>query len=73
MIPFDPGNPDVPSGIRFGTSSVAERGFGPPEMAEIGMLIDAALRAADEPKRLAAIAETVVALAWRFPGYPVRQ
>ncbi len=73
MIPFDPGNPDVPSGIRFGTSSVAERGFGPPEMAEIGTLIDAALHAADEPDRLAAIAETVLALARRFPGYPVRQ
>lgn len=73
MIPFDPGNPEVPSGIRFGTSSVAERGFGPHEMKEIAALIDATLRASDAPERLAAVAEAVIALAGRLPGYPVTQ
>ncbi|MBI3744976.1 MAG: serine hydroxymethyltransferase, partial [Chloroflexi bacterium] len=44
MIPFDPGTPDVPSGIRFGTSSIAERGMTEREMPELGELIDLALR-----------------------------
>ncbi|MES2208725.1 MAG: serine hydroxymethyltransferase [Chloroflexota bacterium] len=73
MIPFDPGNPEVPSGIRFGTSSVAERGFGPIEMREIASLVDATLRAADAPERLAAVGESVRTLTRRFPGYPVTQ
>lgn len=71
MIPFDPGTPDVPSGIRFGTSSLAERGYEPAAMAEIGDLIDRALRATDDAT-LADIAGAVAGLARRHPGYPVR-
>ena len=71
MIPFDPGTPDVPSGIRFGTSSLAERGYEPAAMAEIGDLINRALRATDDAT-LADIAGAVAGLARRHPGYPVR-
>ena len=68
MIPFDPGTPDVPSGIRFGTSSVAERGLGPAEMAEVAELIDRALRS-DATAAREAVGRAVVALMHRFPGY----
>ncbi len=70
IIPFDPGTPDAPSGIRFGVASVAERGYGPDEMLEVADLIDRTLRATDAPTRVA-IADAVVALARRCPGYPV--
>ena len=70
MIPFDVGTPDAPSGIRFGTSSVAERGYDPEDMRDVGDLIDRALRAPDAASR-AAIADAVVDLARRRPGYPV--
>ena len=70
MIPFDAGTPDAPSGIRFGASSVAERGYEPEDMREVGDLVDRALRAPDAASR-AAIADAVVDLARRRPGYPV--
>jgi glycine hydroxymethyltransferase len=44
VIPFDPGNPDRPSGIRFGTTSCAQRGMGEAEMREIAAMIDDVLR-----------------------------
>ena len=70
MIPFDVGTPDAPSGIRFGTSSIAERGYEPQDMRDVGDLIDRALRAPNAASR-AAIADAVVDLARRRPGYPV--
>jgi glycine hydroxymethyltransferase len=45
VIPFDPGTPDRPSGIRLGTTSVAQRGMGPAEMVALGDRIDEALSA----------------------------
>ena len=68
MIPFDPGTPDVPSGIRFGTSSLAERGIGPEAMGEVAALVDRALRSVDEAGRVA-IGRAVVDLVRGFPGY----
>lgn len=47
VIPFDPGTPDRPSGLRLGTTSPAQRGMVPADMAEVGGLIDDALRTAD--------------------------
>jgi len=63
MIPFDPGTPDVPSGIRFGTSSIAERGMTEREMPELGELIDLALRGDDAT----VVGRRVLALTARFP------
>lgn len=71
MIPFDPGTPDAPSGIRFGVSSVAERGYDPDEMRVVAGLIDRTLRATTSADR-ANVATAVLALARRRPGYPVR-
>lgn len=70
MIPFDPGTPDAPSGLRFGTSTVAERGLGPIEMAEVARLIDSTL-ASDDAARRRENAAAALALARRFPSYPV--
>jgi glycine hydroxymethyltransferase len=56
VIPFDPGTPDRPSGLRLGTTSCAQRGLGAPEMREIAALIDVAL---GEHPDVAAIRERV--------------
>lgn len=65
VIPFDPGTPERPSGLRLGTTSCAQRGMGEPEMAEIASMIDDVLRggaaAAD------AVQTRAEALAGRFP------
>ena len=47
VIPFDPGTPDRPSGLRLGTTSCAQRGMGEAEMREIAAMIDDVLRAGD--------------------------
>jgi glycine hydroxymethyltransferase len=44
VIPFDPGTPDRPSGIRYGTTSVAQRGLGAADMRDVAGRIDAKLR-----------------------------
>jgi glycine hydroxymethyltransferase len=64
VIPFDPGTPDRPSGLRLGTTSPAQRGMAPAEMTEVAALIDDALRAADP----AAVRKRAEALAARFPA-----
>jgi glycine hydroxymethyltransferase len=70
VIPFDPGTPDRPSGLRLGTTATAQWGLGAAEMAEVALLIDGALRAAGSPEELAAIGVRSAALAARFPGPP---
>ncbi|MBI2782128.1 MAG: serine hydroxymethyltransferase [Chloroflexi bacterium] len=68
VIPFDPGTPDRPSGLRFGTTSPAQRGMGPSEMTEIAALIDKALQAPDP----AAVRPRAEALAARFGAGPAQ-
>jgi glycine hydroxymethyltransferase len=46
VIPFDPGTPDRPSGLRLGTTAATQQGLGEAEMVETAGLIDEALRAA---------------------------
>ena len=43
VIPFDPGTPDRPSGLRLGTTSVSQRGMAPNDMPAIADRIDAVL------------------------------
>ena len=64
VIPFDPGTPDKPSGLRLGTTSCAQRGMGPAEMTEIAELIDTVLR---DPAAVPAVRRRAEALAARFP------
>lgn len=68
VIPFDPGTPDRPSGLRLGTTATAQRGIGPAQMAEIAALIDAALRANDP----VSLRPAAAALAARFPAAPAQ-
>jgi glycine hydroxymethyltransferase len=64
VIPFDPGTPDRPSGLRLGTTSSAQRGMAAPEMAEIAVLIDMVLQA---PESAAAVRPRAETIARRFP------
>jgi glycine hydroxymethyltransferase len=66
VIPFDLGTPERPSGIRLGTTSVAQRGLGPNEMSALGQMIDDALRAGD-PDAVDAVARQVEDMATRHP------
>jgi glycine hydroxymethyltransferase len=47
VIPFEEGTPDRPSGIRFGTTSVSQRGLREADVREIAARIDMTLRAAE--------------------------
>ena len=64
VIPFDPGTPDRPSGLRLGTTSCAQRGMGEPEMREVAGLIDLVLR---DPGAVAGLTGRSADLARRFP------
>jgi glycine hydroxymethyltransferase len=64
VIPFDPGTPDRPSGLRLGATSSAQRGMADSEMTEVAGLIDEVLRA---PESAAAILPRAEAIALRFP------
>jgi glycine hydroxymethyltransferase len=68
VIPFDPGTPDRPSGMRYGTTAATQQGLVEADMGEIAGLIDEALRAAGTPSEaatLAAIRDRSKALATR--------
>jgi glycine hydroxymethyltransferase len=67
VIPFDPGTPDRPSGIRLGTTSSAQRGMGAPDMRVIASLIDEALR---DPAAAGSVRARSEALASAFSGQP---
>ena len=66
-IPFDTNPPNTASGIRVGTPATTTRGFGEPEMRDIGRIIVEAIRRRDEPASLAPLAEEVAAIVARFP------
>jgi glycine hydroxymethyltransferase len=67
VIPYDPGTPKAPSGLRIGLTAAAQRGIGPDRMPGLAVIIDSVLRApADEHVRAAAAAE-VAALCREFP------
>ena len=77
VIPFEPGTPDRPSGLRLGTTAVAQRGMRAADMPELAELIDATLRDAggsrtdadgSRTNRGAEVQDRVRAMAARFPA-----
>ena len=68
-IPFDTNPPLNPSGIRLGSPAVTTRGFGEPEMREVGMLIAEVLQHISDESVIAAVRQKVGALTARFPLY----
>ncbi len=69
MIPFDPGTPFKPSGIRLGTPALTTRGMKEDEMRFIAQLIHKALKYKDEESVKERIKEDVVQLCESFPVY----
>ncbi len=72
VIPFDPENPTVTSGIRIGTPAVTTRGMREPEMAEIGRIMGEALDRPQDEARLKRIAGGVREMTQQFPLYATR-
>lgn len=66
-VPADSRHPAGASGIRFGTSCLASRGFGPEEMETVADLIVRALDAASDPEERNRIAQDVEALCDQYP------
>ena len=69
MIPFDPGTPFKPSGIRLGTPALTTRGMKEDEMRFIAQLIHKALKYKDEENVKERIKKDVVNLCESFPVY----
>jgi len=73
-IPFDPAPPSTASGIRIGSPCVTTQGMTEPDMAEIGRLIGAAVRAEPDTAAgdtaLADVAAAVGRLTAAHPAYP---
>jgi glycine hydroxymethyltransferase len=68
-IPFDVNPPMNPSGIRLGSPAVTTRGFGEPEMREVGALIAQVFEAPVDAANLADVRRKVQNLTDRFPLY----
>ena len=68
-IPFDTNPPMNPSGIRLGSPAVTTRGFGVPEMREVGSLIAEVLKHIGDEAVIAGVRQKVEALTARFPLY----
>jgi glycine hydroxymethyltransferase len=68
-IPFDQNPPLNPSGVRLGSPAVTTRGFGAPEMREVGGLIAEVLNHITSPETLSSVRRRVTHLAERYPLY----
>ena len=67
-VPFSPGKPTDPCGIRLGTPAVTSRGFGEHEMLIIGTLIDRVISNPQNDEILAATASEVRSICKHFPA-----
>ncbi len=68
-IPFDPGTPFKPSGLRVGTPMVTSRGMREPEMERIGEWIAAIVGDLENEELQARVKQEVEALCAKFPVY----
>ena len=66
-VPNDPRPPKVTSGIRLGTAALTTRGLKEEDFKDVASLIDSAIDARREQRKLAAIREEVAAMADKFP------
>ncbi len=69
-IPFDVNPPMNPSGIRLGSPALTTRGFGEPEMKDVGALIAEVLGNLSSDDAIGSVRRRVSALTERFPLYP---
>jgi glycine hydroxymethyltransferase len=67
-VPGETRKASDPSGLRLGTAAVTSRGFGPTEMERIAAWMDLALRKAEDPAALEALAGEARELCARFPA-----
>ena len=76
-VPFDPEEPSVGSGLRFGVSAATTRGFGTAEFAAVGGwiadLLDVLAKRSDTAALETEIRRRVVAMTARFPIYAGRE
>ncbi len=70
LIPFDKKGPATTSGIRLGTAAVTTRGMKEFQMRKVSGLINEAIEASGESKKLKEIRIKVLELAGKFPLYP---
>ena len=72
-VPFDPEEPSVGSGLRFGVSAATTRGFGTAEFATVGGwiadLLDVLAKRSDTAALETEVRRRVVAMTARFPIY----
>ena len=69
LIPFDEKSPFVTSGIRVGAPAATTRGMKEQEMTVLAELMDSALQACDDDKKLSAIREKIKEMLKAFPLY----
>ena len=67
VIPFDPGTPRAPSGLRLGLTVAAQRGIGQDRMPELAAMIDRILRAPGDATVIDSVGAEVVALCAMYP------
>ena len=69
-IPYEPGSPFNPSGIRLGTPAVTTRGFKESEMKAIGEAIATVIDNVDDKAVIGKVRKDILELCRHFPLYP---
>tara|TARA_B100001964_G_C14257612_1_gene613333 strand:+ start:1531 stop:2823 length:1293 start_codon:yes stop_codon:yes gene_type:complete len=69
-VPYEPGSPFHPSGIRLGTPAVTTRGMKESEMKVIGKSIAKVIDNLDDNKVIGNVKKDILELCKRFPLYP---
>jgi glycine hydroxymethyltransferase len=69
-IPYEPGSPFNPSGIRLGTPAITTRGFKESEMKVVGECIAKVIDGHNDKKTINKVKKDIFELCKRFPLYP---